>query len=92
MSAAPTGVYELAYWRNSTDMIGHCTRNYSQVTTSALWAMIGHNEYYMIGFPDSTYALALFDRGLTANLAKGKSVTLPICARVGVNIYAKPYL
>ena len=50
------------------------------------------HEYYIIEFPDGTHALALFDRGLAADLAKGKAVTLPISARAGVNTYAKPYL
>lgn len=92
VNAVPTGVYELARWRGGTAVVGHRTRNYSQATTSALWAMTGYNEYYIIEFPDGTYALALFDRGLAADLAKGKAVTLPISARVGVNTYAKPYL
>ncbi len=92
VNAVPTGVYELARWRSSTAVVGHRTRNYSQATTSALWAMTGYNEYYIIEFPDSTHALALFDRGLAADLAKGKTVTLPISARAGVNTYAKPYL
>ncbi len=92
VNAVPTGVYELARWRSSTAVVGHRTRNYSQATTSALWAMTGYNEYYIIEFPDGTHALALFDRGLAADLAKGKAVTLPISARAGVNTYAKPYL
>lgn len=92
VNAIPTGVYELARWRSSTTVAGHRTRNYSQATTSALWAMTGYNEYYIIEFPDGTYALALFDRGIAADLIKGKSVTLPISARAGVNTYAKPYL
>ena len=92
VNAVPTGVYELSRWRSGTAVVGHRTRNYSQATTSALWAMTGYNEYYIIEFPDGTYALALFDRGLAADLAKGKAVTLPISARVGVNTYAKPYL
>ena len=92
VNAIPTGVYELARWEISTDVVGHRTRNYSQATTNALWAMTGYNEYYIIEFPDGTHALALFDRGLAADLAKGKPVTLPICARAGVNTYAKPYL
>lgn len=92
VNAVPTGVYELARWRSSTAVVGHRTRNYSQATTSTLWAMTGYNEYYIIEFPDGTHALALFDRGLAADLAKGKAVTLPISARAGVNTYAKPYL
>ena len=92
VNAVPTGVYELARWRNNTAVVGHCTHNYSQATTSALWAMTGYNEYYIIEFPDGTHALALFDRGLAADLAKGKAVTLPISTRAGVNTYAKPYL
>ena len=92
VNAVPTGVYELARWRSSTAVVGHRTRNYSQATTSALWAMTGYNEYYIIEFPDGTHALALFDRGLAADLAKVKAVTLPISARAGVNTYAKPYL
>lgn len=92
VNAVPTDVYELARWRSSTVVVGHRTRNYSQATTSALWAMTGYNEYYIIEFPDGTHALALFDRGLAADLAKGKAVTLPISARAGVNTYAKPYL
>lgn len=92
VSAVPTAVYELARWRSSTAVVGHRTHNYSQATTSALWAMTGYNEYYIIEFPDGTHALALFDRGLAAELAKGKAVTLPISARAGVNTYAKPYL
>ena len=92
VNAVPTGVYELARWRSSTAVVGHRTRNYSQATTSALWAMTGYNEYYIIEFPDGPHALALFDRGLAADLAKGKAVTLPISARAGVNTYAKPYL
>ena len=92
VNAVPTGVYELARWRSSTAVVDHRIRNYSQATTSALWAMTGYNEYYIIEFPDGTHALALFDRGLAADLAKGKAVTLPISARAGVNTYAKPYL
>lgn len=92
VSAVPTGVYELARWRSSTAVAGRRTRSYSQATTSVLWAMTGYNEYYIIEFPDGTHALALFDRGLAADLAKGKVVTLPISARVGVNTYARPYL
>ena len=92
VNAIPTGVYELARWQSSTDVVGHRTRSCSQVTTSTLWAMTGYNEYYIIEFPDGTHALALFDRGLAADLAKGKPVTLPICARAGINTYAKPYL
>ena len=92
VNAIPTGVYELARWQSSTDVVGHRTRSYSQATTSTLWAMTGYNEYYIIEFPDGTHALALFDRGLAADFAKGKSITLPICSRAGVNTYAKPYL
>ena len=92
VNAVPTGVYELARWRSSTAVVGRRTRNYSQATTNRLWAMTGYNEYYIVEFPDGTHALALFDRGLAANLAKGKTVTLPISARAGVNTYAKPYL
>ena len=92
VNAIPTGVYELARWQSSTAVVGHRTRNYSQATTSALWAMTGYNEYYIIEFPDGTYALALFDRGIVADLAKGKAVTLPVSARAGVNTNAKPYL
>ncbi len=92
VNAVPTGVYELARWRSNTAVVGHRTRNYSQATTNALWAMTGYNEYTIIEFPDGTHALALFDRGLAADLAKGKAVTLPISARVGVDTYAKPYL
>lgn len=88
VSAVPTG----ARWQSSTAVVGQRTHNYSQATTSALWAMTGYNEYYIIEFPDSTHALALFDRGLAKRLAKGKAVTLPISARAGVNTYAKPYL
>lgn len=92
VNAIPTGVYELARWQSSTAVVGHRTRNYSQATTIALWAMTGYNEYYIIEFPDGTYTLALFDRGLAPDLAKGKAVTLPISARAGVNTYARPYL
>lgn len=92
VNAVPTGVYELARWRSSTAVVGHRTHNYSQATTSVMWAMTGYNEYTIIEFPDGTHALALFDRGLAADLAKGNAVTLPISARVGVNTYAKPYL
>ena len=41
VNAVPTDVYELARWRSSTAVVGHRTRNYSQATTSALWAMTG---------------------------------------------------
>ena len=92
VNAVPTGVYELARWRSSTNLVGRRTRSCSQATTNRLWAMTGYNEYTIIEFPDGTRALALFDRGLTADLAKGKTVTLPISARAGVNTYAKPYL
>ena len=92
VNAVPTGVYELARWRSSTAVVGHRTRNYSQATTNRMWAMTGYNEYTIIEFPDGTYALALFDRGLAAALAKGKAVTLPNSARAGVNTYAKLYL
>ena len=92
VNAVPTGVYELARWRSSTNLVGRRIRNYSQATTNRLWAMTGYNEYTIIEFPDGTHALALFDRGLAADLAKGKAVTLPISARAGVNTYAKPYL
>ena len=92
VNAIPTGVYELARWRSSTAVVGRRTRNYSQATTNRMWAMTGYNEYTIIEFPDGTHALALFDRGLAADLAKGKAITLPISARTGVNPYAKPYL
>ena len=92
VNAVPTGVYELARWRSSTNLVGRRTQNYSQATTNRMWAMTGYNEYYIIEFPDGTHALALFDRGLANHLAKGKAVTLPISARAGVNTYAKPYL
>lgn len=92
VNTVPTGVYELARWRSSTAVVGRRTRSYPQATTNRLWAMTGYNEYTIIEFPDGTHALALFDRGLAADLAKGNAVTLPISARVGVNTYAKPYL
>ena len=92
VNAVPTGVYELARWRSSTAVVGHRTRNYSQATTNRMWAMTGYNEYTIIEFPDGTHALALFDRRLATDLAKGKAVTLPISARAEVNTYAKPYL
>ena len=92
VNAVPTGVYELARWRSSTNLVGRRIRNYSQATTNRMWAMTGYNEYTIIEFPDGTHALALFDRGLAADLAKGKAVTLPISARAGVNTYAKLYL
>ncbi len=92
LNAIPTGIYEVARWRNSTDVVGHRTHIYSQATTSALWAMTGYNEYNIIEFSDGTYALALFDRGLAADFSKRKAVTLTIGARAGVNTYAKPYL
>lgn len=92
VNAVPACVYELARWRSSTAVVGHRTRNYSLATTNRLWAMTGYNEYTIIEFPVGTHALALFDRGLAADLAKGKAVTLPISARAEVNTYAKPYL
>ena len=92
VNAVPTGVYELARWRSSTNLAGRRTRSYSQAATNRLRAMTGYNEYYIIEFPDGTHALALFDRGLANHLAKGKAVTLPISARAGVNTCAKPYL
>jgi len=92
VAATPTGVYELARWENGRAVVNHRTRIYPQVTTNALWAMTMYNQYYMIEFPDGTHALALFDKGLAADIAHGKPVTLPISVRSGVNTYAKPYL
>lgn len=90
--AIPTGVYELARWESGRAVVNHRTRIYPQATTNALWAMTMYNQYYMIEFPDGTHALALFDRGLAADIARGEQVTLPISVRSGVNTYAKPYL
>lgn len=92
VSVTPTGVYELARWESGRAVVNHRTRIYPQVTTNALWAMTMYNQYYMIEFPDGTHALALFDKGLAADIAHGKPVTLPISVRSGVNTYAKPYL
>jgi len=92
VAATPTGVYELARWESGRAVVNHRTRIYPQATTNALWAMTMYNQYYMIEFPDGTHALALFDRGLAADIARGESVTLPISVRSGVNTYAKPYL
>ena len=92
VAAIPTGVYELARWESGRAVVNHRTRIYPQATTNALWAMTMYNQYYMIEFPDGTHALALFDRGLAADIARGEQVTLPISVRSGVNTYAKPYL
>lgn len=92
VATTPTGVYELARWESGRAVVNHRTRIYPQATTNALWAMTMYNQYYMIEFPDGTHALALFDRGLAADIAQGESVTLPISVRSGVNTYAKPYL
>lgn len=92
VAATPTGVYELARWESGRAVVNHRTRIYPQATTNSLWAMTMYNQYYMIEFPDGTHALALFDRGLAADIARGESVTLPISVRSGVNTYAKPYL
>lgn len=92
VAATPTGVYELARWESGRAVVNHRTRIYPQATTNALWAMTMYNQYYMIEFPDGTHALALFDRGLAADIARGEQVTLPISVRSGVNTYAKPYL
>lgn len=92
VAATPTGVYELARWESGRAVVNHRTRIYPQATTNALWAMTMYNQYYMIEFPDGTHALALFDKGLAADIARGEQVTLPISVRSGVNTYAKPYL
>lgn len=92
VAATPTGVYELARWESGRAVVNHRTRIYPQATTNALWAMTMYNQYYMIEFPDGTHALALFDKGLASDIARGKQVTLPISVRSGVNTYAKPYL
>ncbi len=92
VAATPTGVYELARWESGRAVVNHRTRIYPQATTNALWAMTMYNQYYIIEFPDGTHALALFDRGLAADIARGEQVTLPISVRSGVNTYAKPYL
>ena len=92
VAAIPTGVYELARWESGRAVVNHRTRIYPQATTNALWAMTMYNQYYMIEFPDGTHALALFDKGLASDIARGKQVTLPISVRSGVNTYAKPYL
>ena len=92
VAATPTGVYELARWESGRAVVNHRTRIYPQATTNTLWAMTMYNQYYMIEFPDGTHALALFDRGLAADIARGEQVTLPISVRSGVNTYAKPYL
>lgn len=72
VNAVPTGVYELARWRSSTNLVGRRTRSCSQATTNRLWAMTGYNEYTIIEFPDGTRALALFDRGLPPISPRGK--------------------
>ena len=92
VAAIPTGVYELARWESGRAVVNHRTRIYPQATTNALWTMTMYNQYYMIEFPDGTHALALFDKGLASDIARGKQVTLPISVRSGVNTYAKPYL
>lgn len=84
----PTGVYELARWRENGAIINHRSRRYPQVTTSAWWALSGYNEYYLITFADGTHALALFDH----SFVKEKPITLPISIRAGTNSAAKPYL
>lgn len=91
-AALPTGVYELARWRSPTQVVGQRTRNYSRATTSAIWAMTGYNQYYLLQFPDGTYALGLLDRALAARIGRGEAVTLPICTRAGVETAARPYL
>lgn len=61
-------------------LIGFASVNFGGVVVDDFKVVNGQN------------ALALFDRGLAAVLAKGNAVTLPISARAGVNTYAKPYL
>ncbi len=92
LDAIPTGVYELARWRSATQVVGRRTRNYARVTTSSIWAMTGYNQYYLLQFPDGTYALGLLDQGLARRISRGEAVTLPVCTRAGVETAARPYL
>lgn len=88
----PTGVYELARWRQSTGVVNRRTWNYPQVTTSVLWAMTGYNQYFICEFPDGSHALALYDKGMVMDGAEKGSYILPISVRAGVNSSARPYL